>query len=126
MAHYEDERITIHGVSDMLVEQGLEGMAENAEPFFTGHRSRQSSAALRMFLLRSVLLIESPNVSGGERRAVSPLDITLKHRRIGFPMRPSSSRSFANAPHLEERKVSLAWIHSDHHQSAIECSRSQS
>ncbi len=28
MAHHEDERTTMHGVLDMLVEQGLEGMAD--------------------------------------------------------------------------------------------------
>ena len=28
MAHHEDERTTMHGVLDMLVENGLEGMAD--------------------------------------------------------------------------------------------------
>ena len=47
MAHHEDERTTMHGVLDMLVEQGIEGMAEAMATMLNEAMKIERSTALR-------------------------------------------------------------------------------
>jgi len=47
VAHHEDERTTMHGVLDMLVEQGLEGMAEAMATMLNEAMRIERSTALR-------------------------------------------------------------------------------
>jgi len=47
VAHHEDERTTIHGVLDMLVENGLEGMADATETMLNEAMKIGRSTALR-------------------------------------------------------------------------------
>ena len=60
MAHHEDERTTMHGVLDMLVENGLEGMADAMATMLNEAMKIDRSTAPPLH--RS---------SGGARRAVS-------------------------------------------------------
>ena len=47
MAHHEDERTTMHGVLDMLVENGLEGMADAMATMLNEAMKIERSSALR-------------------------------------------------------------------------------
>lgn len=47
MAHHDDERTTMHGVLDMLVENGLEGMADAMATMLNEAMKIERSAALR-------------------------------------------------------------------------------
>ena len=47
MAHHEDERTTMHGVLDMLIENGLEGMAEAMATMLNEAMRIERSSALR-------------------------------------------------------------------------------
>jgi len=47
VAHHEDERTTMHGVLDMLVENGLEGMADAMATMLNEAMKIERSSALR-------------------------------------------------------------------------------
>ncbi len=63
MAHHEDERTTTHGVLDMLVENGLEGMADAMATML-------NEARLLEFTIRSNSLEALLSTQGWQRELV--------------------------------------------------------